>query len=88
MLEAALSQGLLTYEIPERHWFFNLKLMTQTSSLVILFFFLSSALTDCPCSCFGKEAFGDAVTSAFECYHMIDSTIDLQLISATRLLLS
>ena len=37
LLESAHSQGLLTYEIPERQWFFNLKLMTQTSSLVSFF---------------------------------------------------
>ena len=64
MLEAARVNGLLTYEIPERHWFFNLKLMTQTSSLVKSTSFspFFSTPADCPCSCFGKEAFGDAVT--------------------------
>ncbi len=35
MLEAALIYGLSTYEIPERHWFFNLKELSQSSSLVM-----------------------------------------------------
>ena len=35
MLEAAQSRGLLTFDIPERHWFINLREMTQTNSQVM-----------------------------------------------------
>ena len=36
MLEVAVKSGLLTFEIPERHWFFNLKEFTQISSLNVM----------------------------------------------------
>jgi hypothetical protein len=41
MLDAAQTSGLLTFEIPERHWFFNLREMTQSNLQVMkrLFFF-------------------------------------------------
>ena len=50
MLEAAQKSGLLTFEIPERHWFFNLREMTQSNSLQVMKRLFLFCNVSCLCS--------------------------------------